>query len=92
MKYEVRFTAQFKKDLKLAKKQGKDTEKLFTMIEKLASGEPLEEKFRDHDLSGCGLAGANLIFTKTRDNCIFTARLCVNIRCALVSRQSHRIV
>ena len=24
MKYEVRFTTQFKKDLKLAKKQGKD--------------------------------------------------------------------
>lgn len=25
MKYEVRFTTQFKKDLKLAKKQGKDS-------------------------------------------------------------------
>ena len=33
MKYEVRFTTQFKKDLKLAKKQGKDTEKLFAVIE-----------------------------------------------------------
>ena len=52
MKYEVRFTTQFKKDLKLAKKQGKDTEKLFAVIEKLANGEPLEEKYRDHDLSG----------------------------------------
>ena len=44
MKYEVRFTTQFKKDLKLAKKQGKDTEKLFAVIEKLANGEPLEEE------------------------------------------------
>ena len=52
MKYEVRFTTQFKKDLKLAKKQGKDTEKLFAVIEKLANGETLEEKYRDHDLSG----------------------------------------
>ena len=26
MKYEIRFTRQFKKDLKRAKKQGKDTE------------------------------------------------------------------
>ncbi len=26
MKYEIRFTSQFKKDLKRAKKQGKDTE------------------------------------------------------------------
>ena len=43
MKYEVKFTNQFKKDLKLAKKQGKDTEKLFEVIEKLANGEPLTD-------------------------------------------------
>lgn len=43
MKYEVKFTNQFKKDLKLAKKQGKDTEKLFEVIEKLANGEPLAD-------------------------------------------------
>ena len=42
MKYEVRFTTQFKKDLKLAKKQGKDTEKLFAVIEKLANGSTIE--------------------------------------------------
>ena len=47
MKYEVRFTTQFKKDLKLAKKQGKDTEKLFAVIEKLANGEALEENYSD---------------------------------------------
>ena len=52
MKYEVRFTTQFKKDLKLAKKQGKDIDKLFAVIEKLANGEGLEDKFRDHDLTG----------------------------------------
>ena len=52
MKYEVKFTTQFKKDLKLAKKQGKDTEKLFEVIEKLANGEVLDEKYRDHDLTG----------------------------------------
>ena len=28
MKYEVKFTGQFKRDLKLAKKQGKDIDKL----------------------------------------------------------------
>ena len=44
MKYEIRFTTQFKKDLKLAKKQGKNTETLFTVIERLANGETLEEK------------------------------------------------
>ena len=52
MKYEVKFTAQFKKDLKLAKKQSKDTDKLFDVIEMLANGQSLPEKYRDHDLSG----------------------------------------
>lgn len=52
MKYEVKFTNQFKKDLKLAKKQGKDIEKLFAVVEKLASGEVLEAKYKDHDLTG----------------------------------------
>lgn len=50
--YEIKFTNQFKKDLKLAKKQGKDIEKLFGIVEKLANRQPLEEKYRDHDLSG----------------------------------------
>lgn len=35
MKLEVKFTAQFKKDLKLAKKQGKDLDKLFQVVEVL---------------------------------------------------------
>lgn len=52
MKYEVRFTGQFKKDLKLAKKQGKNTDELFAVIEKLSNGEALDAKYRDHSLSG----------------------------------------
>ena len=52
MKYEVKFTNQFKKDLKLAKKQGKDIERPYAVIEKLADDEPLEQKYRDHDLNG----------------------------------------
>ena len=52
MKYEIKFTSQFKKDLKLAKRQNKDTDKLFYAIEKLAKGEPLEAVYRDHDLIG----------------------------------------
>lgn len=52
MKYEVKFTSQFKKDLKLAKKQGKDIEKLFDIIEMLANGKPLDPRYRDHDLTG----------------------------------------
>ncbi len=52
MKYEIRFTGQFKKDLKLAKKQGKNLDKLFDVVERLANGEVLEAKYHDHDLSG----------------------------------------
>lgn len=52
MKYDVQFTNQFKKDVKLAKKQGKDLEKLYTVIENLAQGNVLEVKYRDHSLSG----------------------------------------
>lgn len=52
MKYEIKFTSQFKKDFKLAKKQGKNIEKLFFVVECLARGDKLEEKYRDHDLGG----------------------------------------
>ncbi len=52
MKYEVKFTSQFKRDLKLAKKQGKDIDKLFDVISTIAEGRRLDEKYRDHNLSG----------------------------------------
>lgn len=52
MKYEIKFTTQFKKDLKLAKKQKKNLDLLFDVIDKLANGKKLDSKFRDHDLSG----------------------------------------
>ena len=52
MKYEVKFTTQFKKDLKLAKKQGKELDKLFDVVNILADGGALDARFRDHELSG----------------------------------------
>lgn len=52
MKYKIRFTNRFKKDLKLAKKQGRNIDKLFEIVEKLAEDEILDEKYRDHSLSG----------------------------------------
>lgn len=48
----IQFTNQFKKDLKLAKKQGKNLDKLFEVINILANEEKLGTKFKDHDLSG----------------------------------------
>ena len=52
MKYDVKFTTQFKRDLKLAEKQHKDISELLAVIEQLAEGRRLEEKYRDHELSG----------------------------------------
>lgn len=52
MKYKIKFTKRFKKDLKQAKKQGKDIEKLFNIVEKIAKDETLDEIYRDHSLSG----------------------------------------
>lgn len=52
MKYIVDFTTQFKKDIKLAKRQGKDTDKIFEVVEKLANDEVLEAKYKDHCLTG----------------------------------------
>ena len=52
MKYDIQFTTQFKKDLKLAKKQNKNLDKLFEVIDILANGGTLEAKYRDHDLTG----------------------------------------
>lgn len=52
MKYEVKFTSQFKRDLKLAKKQGRDIDKLFDVINTIAEGGKLDDKYRDHNLNG----------------------------------------
>lgn len=52
MKYEVKFTTQFKKDLKRAKKQHKDLDKLFEAVEMIANGEKLDASYHDHELTG----------------------------------------
>lgn len=48
----IRRTTQFKRDIKRAQKRGKDFGKLKEVIEKLVAGVPLEERYRDHALSG----------------------------------------
>ncbi len=52
MKYDVQFTNQFKKDLKKAKKQNRNLDKLFEVIEILSNGGTLDASYRDHGLSG----------------------------------------
>ena len=50
--YEVKPTNRFKRDLKNINRRGYDISLLSVLIQKLASGEPLSEKHKDHALSG----------------------------------------
>ena len=52
MKYRIRPTARFQKDLKRVQKRGYDLSLLTVILKKLADGETLPEKNRDHSLSG----------------------------------------
>lgn len=45
-------TSQFKKDFKRIKKRGKDLSKLKGIVSAIANSEALEERQRDHPLSG----------------------------------------
>lgn len=52
MKYAIRPTTKFQKDLKRVQKRGYDIGLLTEVIRKLAAGEPLPAKNKDHPLSG----------------------------------------
>ena len=51
-KYTIKYTTQFKKDYKLAKRQNKDLNRLKELVALLADGKPLPEKYNDHSLIG----------------------------------------
>lgn len=48
----IKRTSQFKKDVKLMLKQGKDLQKLLDVIELLQKGDVLPENLHDHALTG----------------------------------------
>ena len=50
MKYTIKFMNSFKSGYKKIKKQGKDENKLFKVIETLANGKTLDTKYKDHAL------------------------------------------
>ena len=50
--YQVQWTKQYKKDVKLAKKRNYKMEELYSVVEKLANDEILEECYHDHNLEG----------------------------------------
>ena len=51
-KYGIVLTSMFKKDLKLAKRRGYDLSLLSNVVDTLAMGRPLAEKYKDHSLLG----------------------------------------
>jgi len=73
--YEVKQTAQFKKDYRLAKKRGQNLQLLQNIILQLADGHTLPEKNRDHALTGdwigfreCHIAPDWLLIYKVEDD------------------------
>lgn len=51
-KYNLVLTSLFKKDLKTVKKRGYDLQLLNAVVDTLAMGLPLDEKYKDHKLIG----------------------------------------
>ena len=51
-KYEVKFTSAMKKDMKKVVKRHYDLTLFAEIVEKIANGIPLEEKYKDHELEG----------------------------------------
>ena len=51
VKYQIRFTNDFKRNYKKIRKQGKDVNKLKYVISKLANGLELEERYKNHMLT-----------------------------------------
>ena len=52
MKYIIRRTNQFKRDIKKILKAGCDIEKLLKTVEVIANGQELPIKYKDHPLKG----------------------------------------
>ncbi len=48
----LHLTSAFKRDLRRAKRRGKDLSKLWSIVEQLLAGEPISPRNRPHRLSG----------------------------------------
>jgi mRNA interferase YafQ len=76
-KYDIVYSAQYRRDYKLIKKRGYDISLLDTVIEMLEAGEPLPEKYRDHALTGnyigyreCHITPDWLLIYKIDNDCL----------------------
>ena len=50
--YRIVYTSRMKKDVRRAKKRGKDISKLIDVLGLLQTGRPMPPEYRDHSLSG----------------------------------------
>lgn len=76
-KYDIEITSKFKSGYKKVKKQGKDINKLIEVLEVLANGEELDEKYKNHklindktfkDCNECHITPDWLLVYKIQDN------------------------
>ncbi|MCL2512869.1 MAG: type II toxin-antitoxin system YafQ family toxin [Oscillospiraceae bacterium] len=74
-KYELVYSAQYRRDYKTAKKRGYNISLLDIVIELLEAGESLPEKYRDHALTGnyaghreCHITGDWLLIYKIQED------------------------
>ena len=49
--FDIEITSRFKSEYKIIRKQGKNINKLISVLETLANGEELMPKYRDHELN-----------------------------------------
>ena len=82
MNYDIKRTTQFKKDVKLMLKQGRDIQPMLDVIEMLRTDTPLPEQFRDHALSGnwfgkreCHIDPDWLLIYEKHENLLLLTRL-----------------
>ena len=54
IKYDVRYSREFKKSLKKIIKQGKNIEKLLDLVDKLVYKEKIDSKYKNHKLGDDG--------------------------------------
>ena len=76
-KYDIEATSRFKSDYKKIRKQGKDINKLIRVLEILANGDALDEKYKNHklindktfkDCMECHITPDWLLIYKIQDN------------------------
>ena len=76
-KYDIKITSKFKSDYKKIRKQAKDINKLINVLEFLANGEELDQKYKNHKLINdknfqdcyeCHITPGWLLIYKLQDN------------------------